>query len=81
MIGVQSGCVSMKDYRQTKSQMLWDELEIARLNVSIDSLYDENDALNDELEELDKELESVKREVTELKSENSRLKVENALNE
>ncbi len=79
-VGV-SGCVSMKSYRETKAQMLWDELEIARQAAVVDSLWGENDALSEELEKLDKELESVERELTEVKSENSRLKVENALQE
>ncbi len=72
-------CVSMKSYRETKAQMLWNELELAHKQATIDSLSTVNATLVEQSKAFDSKMAAKESELRELKSQNSRLEVENTL--
>ncbi|MFI3299110.1 MAG: hypothetical protein R3Y49_04855 [Rikenellaceae bacterium] len=72
-------CVSMKSYRETKAQMLWNELELAHRQATIDSLSTVNATLIKQSKAFDSKMATKESELRELKSQKSRLEVENTL--
>ncbi len=73
------GCVSSKSYRSAKAQMIYDELQIGRLTIVVDSLKSECVLKDAKLAEREKEMKELQGEVKKLRTEKSKLEVDNAL--
>ncbi|MFI3287472.1 MAG: hypothetical protein R3Y61_03250 [Rikenellaceae bacterium] len=73
-----TSCVSLKGYREVKSQMIWNEIENSKLQSERDSWEAECKKRDKIIEEREKEKAALNKEVETLKSENSRLRTNNS---
>ncbi len=74
-----SSCVSLKGYREVKSQMLRGEIDNAMLQNEIEELNDKCSEKDRTISKKESEKATLQREIDNLKLENSRLKTDNDL--